>query len=223
MVAFDAMETVFHADPYPTYKHLRDEVPAFWYPEMGFWLLTRYADVAGAVRDPELFSHESFWDEPVSRHDRTDEQQAHVVNSFSRIMMYRDGAEHARMRRQSNRTFAPRQISESLASVERICRTLLEDCRNKGTFDYAQDFAFILPSLVIADYLGIPTKDRSEIRELADRFSVVFEHFLPETDRAEMLVGTVTPTSLEERPTVARLHPPAGHVEPRRLNPHHSN
>jgi cytochrome P450 len=191
MVAFDAMETAFHADPYPTYKHLRDAVPAFWYPEMGFWLLTRYADVAAAVRDPDSFSHESFWDEPVSRHDRADERQAHVVNSFSRIMMYRDGAEHARMRRQSNRTFAPRQISESLASVERICRTLLEDCRSKGTFDYAHDFAFVLPSLVIADYLGIPTKDRSEIRELADRFSVVFEHFLPETDRAEMLVGTV--------------------------------
>lgn len=45
--------------------------------------------------------------------------------------------------------------------------------------------------MVIADYLGIPTKDRSEIRELADRFSLVFEHFWPETQRAEMLVGTV--------------------------------
>jgi hypothetical protein len=27
-----------------------------WYPEMGFWLMTRYADVAGALRDPGTFS-----------------------------------------------------------------------------------------------------------------------------------------------------------------------
>jgi cytochrome P450 len=188
MSDFDATNSSFHADPYPGYAQLRSHSPVLWYPEMGFWLMTRYADVASALRDPGTFSHESFWDEPVSRHDPDDPRQAYVVQSFSKILMYKDGETHGRMRRQGGKSFAPRVIKDRRAGVERICRALLENCRAKGSFDYAQDFAMILPSMVVADYLGIPAQDREEIRELADRFSVIFEPFLGDGERRDMLV-----------------------------------
>lgn len=208
MSTFDAMEAGFHADPYPTYRQLRDNAPVLWYPEMGFWLLTRYEDVAAAIRNPELFSHESFWDEPVSHHDASDQRQAHVVNSFSQMMMYRDGDVHARMRRQAKHTFAPKQIKRSRESIERICRALLEGCREQGTFNYARDFAMLLPSLVIADYMGIPMADREEIRELVDRFSIVFEPLLPEEDRRAMLIDTVALCDYLDELIVARRKDP---------------
>ena len=208
MTTFNAMETDFHENPYPTYAKMREETPVFWYPEMGYWLILTYVDVAEAVRNPSLFSHEQFWDEPVSNHEPNDEQQAHVVDSFSHIMMYKDGDEHARMRRQSNKTFAPKQVAASQDAVTRICRTLLEDCRAKGTFDFAQDFANLLPSLVVADYLGIPVRDRAEIRELADRFSVIFEPFLAEDARRDMLLGSVALCDYLDELIVARRREP---------------
>ncbi len=44
-----------HDDPYETYRRLRDEAPAWWNEELEFWVLSRFADVSDAFRDPELF------------------------------------------------------------------------------------------------------------------------------------------------------------------------
>ena len=191
MPDFDAQDSEFHADPYPMYSQLRAHAPVLWYEDMGFWLLTRYRDVAAAIKNPRIFSHESFQAEPVSRHDPADSRQAYVVDSFSNIMMYKDGEAHARMRRQSNRTFTPGEVGARRAFIERLCQDLLEQCRDEGSFDYAQRFAIALPSMVIADYLGVAPEDRDEIRELADQFSVVFEPFLSEHERTQMLLGSV--------------------------------
>ncbi|CAN5671589.1 hypothetical protein BH09ACT8_BH09ACT8_39650 [soil metagenome] len=191
MTDFDAQDSEFHAEPYPMYAELRAHAPVFWYEDMGFWLLTRYRDVAAAVKNPRIFSHESFQAEPVSRHDPADSRQALVVDSFSKIMLYKDGEAHARMRRQSNRTFTPGEVGARRSFIEHICRDLLQQCREEGSFDYAQQFATVVPSMVIADYLGVAPKDRDEIRELADKFSVIFEPFLSEQDRTQMLLGSV--------------------------------
>ena len=50
---FNPMDPAFVADPYPTYRRLRAEDPVHQSP-LGFWVLTRYEDVAAALRDPRL-------------------------------------------------------------------------------------------------------------------------------------------------------------------------
>src|SRR5438876_11013410 len=49
-VLFNPMDPEFLADPYPTYHRLRAEDPVHRTP-MGFWILTRYDDVATVLRD----------------------------------------------------------------------------------------------------------------------------------------------------------------------------
>ena len=34
-----------HDDPYVTYQQLRDEAPAWWNPELKFWVLSRMPDI----------------------------------------------------------------------------------------------------------------------------------------------------------------------------------
>ena len=43
----------FFADPYPTYEELRAK-PVRWEEELNGWLLTGYAEVAGALADPRV-------------------------------------------------------------------------------------------------------------------------------------------------------------------------
>ncbi|MHA3020618.1 cytochrome P450 [Mycobacterium sp. BMJ-28] len=173
--------------PYEFYAGLREHAPVFYYEPIGAWVITKYADVVWALKHPAVFSHESFWDEPVSRHDRSNRHQAHIVDTFSNIMMYKDGEAHAKMRQLHGRTFAPPQVRSRRAQVEQICRSLLTAGRGKGSFDFVHDFAAPLPSMVVADYLGIPAADREWMLGLADRFSVIFEPALEGQARSDML------------------------------------
>ncbi len=38
-------------DPYPVYRRLRDEAPVYRDPENRWWVLSRFDDVSGALRD----------------------------------------------------------------------------------------------------------------------------------------------------------------------------
>ncbi|RPI87133.1 MAG: cytochrome P450, partial [Chloroflexi bacterium] len=42
------------ANPYPFYAQLRSADPVHWDEELGFWVLTRYADIASVYQDPRF-------------------------------------------------------------------------------------------------------------------------------------------------------------------------
>ncbi|MFV3076104.1 cytochrome P450 [Niveispirillum fermenti] len=56
MFMFDPADPAFIADPYPTYRRLRDEAPVYQDPDSGLWLITRYSGVERAVTDYPVFS-----------------------------------------------------------------------------------------------------------------------------------------------------------------------
>src|SRR6266567_4958137 len=50
-LALDPYDYGFHEDPYPLYRRLRAEAPLYHNPELGFWALSRHADVTAGFRD----------------------------------------------------------------------------------------------------------------------------------------------------------------------------
>ena len=66
----DILSPEFVDDPYPFHRVLRDHYPALWHEATQSWLLSRYADVAGAFRNPAFSSRNYDWQlEPI--HGRT--------------------------------------------------------------------------------------------------------------------------------------------------------
>ena len=54
-VEFNPLSSDFFDDPYDTYRRLRDEAPVYCNERMGFYALSRFADVLRAHRDWETF------------------------------------------------------------------------------------------------------------------------------------------------------------------------
>src|SRR5262245_16407984 len=54
---FSPLSQDFFDDPYETYRWLRDEAPCYHNDELGFWALSRFADVVTAHRDWKAFSN----------------------------------------------------------------------------------------------------------------------------------------------------------------------
>ena len=56
MFSFDPYSSAVDADPFPFSNTLRDEHPCYWSREANMWILSRYADIFGALGDWQTYS-----------------------------------------------------------------------------------------------------------------------------------------------------------------------
>src|SRR6266545_3177988 len=81
----------FRDDPYPVYQWLRDAAAVHETP-YGVWLLTRHADVAAVVRDPQLSN------DPANGAFADERAATGRVEADEGVMLFLDPPDHTRMR-----------------------------------------------------------------------------------------------------------------------------
>jgi cytochrome P450 len=160
VVEYDPYAYRVHEDPYPIYRALRDQAPAYRNEALGFWALSRHADVLAAFKDVETFS---------SRHGVSLDRDAFHENARATMsFLAMDPPRHTRMRALVSRGFTPRRVAELEPRIRAIAREHLEACAGRGGCDFIADFAGKLPMDVISELLGVPAADRATLREWAD-------------------------------------------------------
>ncbi|MFI6870727.1 cytochrome P450 [Nocardia sp. NPDC050406] len=157
---FDPYDYAVHEDPYPLYQRLRTEAPLYHNPDLGFWALSRHADVAAGFRDNIRLSSAN----GVSLDPAAWGPHAHRTMSFLAM----DDPEHLRLRKLVYQGFTPRRVSEMRDRIREITLRHLEPALVRGDFDWIDDVAGKLPMDVISELLGVPEADRAEIRRMAD-------------------------------------------------------
>ena len=153
-VMFDPYAYETHEDPYPTYRALRDEAPAYVDEARGFWALSRHEDVRAAIDDWHTFS---------STGGITLERDA---GSVQPMLIEMDPPRHTELRALVSRSFTPRRVAEMEEPTRALARSLLTDAGS--SFDAIGDFAGKLPMAVISTMLGIPPADQDAVREWSD-------------------------------------------------------
>jgi cytochrome P450 len=156
VAAYDPYSYRIHADPYPTYAWMREHAPLYRNEERDFWALSRYGDVSAALRDPDLFSSRN----GISLEPDLWGPQA-VETSFLLAM---DAPDHALLRRLARAVLMPRWVEALEPRVRELTRSLLAEVLERPVFDFAADFAAVLPSEVMGELIGIPAADRAWIR-----------------------------------------------------------
>ncbi|BBX00385.1 cytochrome [Mycolicibacterium moriokaense] len=163
-VTLDPYNYDFHEDPYPYYKRLRDEAPLYRNDELGFWAVSRHADVHKGFRNSVTLSNKFGVSlDPASR-------GPHASKTMSFLAM--DDPDHLRLRTLVSKGFTPRRIRELEPRVTEIAvehlDSMLEIARDTGTVDYVDEFAGKLPMDVISELMGVPKSDRAQVRAWAD-------------------------------------------------------
>lgn len=159
-VSYSPFDYAVHEDPYPFYARLREEAPLYRNDDLGFWALSRHADVSAAFRDHATFSSTN----GVSLEPSAWGPHAHRTMSFLAL----DPPRHTRMRALVSKGFTPRRVNELADGILALTRRHLEPALDKGEFDFVSDFAGLLPMDVISQMMGVPEADRTEVRRLAD-------------------------------------------------------
>jgi cytochrome P450 len=156
-LAWDPFNTAYKSEPHAIWRRLRDEAPLYRNDQYDFWAVSRFGDVMAAHLDPRTFSSahgtvlETMTEEPPAP-----------------MMIFMDQPDHTRLRRLVSRAFTPRRVADLEPQIRQLCGTLLDAQRDRGGFDYVQDFGAIVPATVIAMLLGVPDDDRRELRENID-------------------------------------------------------
>ena len=157
---YDPYSHELHDNPYPVYRTLRDEHPLYYCEARDIWVLSRFEDVWEAVHDQASFSSAQGVFPGMGEYNP--EQMLPVM-----IMM--DPPRHTQLRRLVNRAFTRRRIADREPAIRGIARGLVEALADAGTGDLVEDLAKPLPSIVIADLLGVPREDRKAFRQWSDQ------------------------------------------------------
>jgi cytochrome P450 len=152
---YDPFSYELDHDPYPTYRWMRDQAPAYYNERLDFWAFTRFEDNHRAFVDPVTYS---------SNHGTSLEFMEHAKPDTS-LMIWMDPPRHTRYRKLVSKAFTPARIGELEPMIRRIACEYLDSVVGRPRFDVVTDFTARLPMDVISTMLGIPEADRLMVQQ----------------------------------------------------------
>ncbi len=176
-IDFNPLAPAVIANPFPHYKELRDKAPVVWMEALQAWAVSRYADVEFALRNPQLFSSSLFT-----------EQALGDLNHVPEVpwLLDMNPPAHTRLRKLANKGFLKRRIRALEPHVKAIATRLVGDLRERSETDLVASFSGPLPTIVIAEMLGVDPGRRADFKNWSD----------------DVVVATARPTDPAERARV---------------------
>jgi cytochrome P450 len=170
----DGLLPTYAANPYELYRRLREADPVYWDERVNSWVLTRYADVAPALRDAR-FSASGFMEDIGWIPDEMRPMLEPPIRALTRQMLFMDPPDHTRLRGLVAKAFTPRVVEGLRPAIKQIASELLDNARAKGYMELIRDFAFPLPAIVIATMLGVPPEDRDQLNAWSESFGALLD------------------------------------------------
>lgn len=148
-------------DLQPVWELLRSRQPVFWHPpksrDLGFWVISRHADVAAVYRDTASFSS--------AKGNVLDVLLDGGDSAAGRMVSVSDGQYHGAIRSLLMKGFTPESLAGVARRVEAAVRRLVADAVDRGHCDFAKEIAAAIPLQAICDLLGVSEEDRRFILE----------------------------------------------------------
>ncbi|MGD9934178.1 MAG: cytochrome P450 [Dehalococcoidia bacterium] len=157
-------------DPYPLYAQLRESAPVYVEPQFGTYVLTRFDDVYGALKDHATFSSARGIAPGLSD-----------SGAIMATMITSDPPRHTRLRALVNSAFTPRMIGRIEPWMRQVVGELLAGIEDDT--DIVESLTYPLPVMVIARLLGIPESDHAQFKVWSDAVVGVTDFGVADTAR----------------------------------------
>ena len=142
------------ADPGAAYQELLARCPVHRYDgyDPPFYSFSRYEDVQEALRDIRTYS-------------------SHYGQGPNMVVpgsMQSDPPQHTFFRRLVQQAFTPRAIADLGPRLEALVAGLIDEIADGGEGDLHEAVAYPLPTIVIAQLMGVPEEDRADFKRWSD-------------------------------------------------------
>ncbi|MCY1009283.1 cytochrome P450 [Nannocystis pusilla] len=173
-IVFDPSDLGFIADPYPTYRRLREQAPVYRWEPARIWVVSRYHDVVTVLRDRRFSLDDAHWEfaAPPPAGAQPTAYQHLMKNSLFRL----PEVDHQRIRRLVAPAMSPRTLVGLQRDVDAVVGDALARLAGRDDVDLAREFSERIPLRVIGRMLQIPERHEETFRRfglaLIDSISV---------------------------------------------------
>lgn len=158
--------------PASYFTKLRETNPVYWNARWRGWIVTGYDEVTAGYRDAARLSSDRFAG-PFGAEVRGQGENQQLLSFLSKFFVWKDPPYHTRVRSLVFKGFTPKSVEKIRLRVQELIRELIEPLRGKESVNFLADFAFHLPVIVIAEFLGFPPEARYDVRHWSDDLSAV--------------------------------------------------
>jgi cytochrome P450 len=153
---FDSAE--FQADPFPLYKRLRDNHPAYHDRFHNRWIVSRYWDVDACFQDSESFDRATY--KPDGDYDFGSN---HIFGP--NILEYGNSGQHRRLRNIIAGQFVGQKLVDFMPMIDQISQEVIAKFIDAGECELVTQFSSQVPIRVISNMLGLPREDEDTFVE----------------------------------------------------------
>ena len=158
-LSYDPYDIEINADPYPTFRRLREEAPLYHNEQHDFFAVSRFDDVQRGFGDRQTY---------ISGRGGILELIRSGIEMPPGVLIFEDPPVHTVHRALLSRVFTPRKMQALEPQVRQFCARSLDRLVGAGGFDFVRDLGAEMPMRVIGMLLGIPEADQETIRDQSD-------------------------------------------------------
>lgn len=175
---FLALNEALLRNPYPFFEQLRAAGRPVREPDHGVFLVGNYAHVVDVLRQPEVFSSVLVATAPyVDLPCPVDGLAAwRAAQPYGDKILSNDPPDHTRHKKLINRFFTPRRVADLEPWIRVTTDEIIDAFIGRGSVEFVNEFAHMLPRLVVGALIGVPAADNERFKEFfGDRLRLMAE------------------------------------------------
>jgi len=148
-------------NPFPTFKRLRDEHPAYYLEEFNCWFISRFEDIWKLETDQRNFD---------SKPGTTTTHLLTRQTPSAPNLTFYDGREHNKVRSFFNPFFLPKHLKTLEANIHHFAADALDNVIETGKADAVHDLGGYVSTRVACSLIGIPLEDADMVMDWVNGF-----------------------------------------------------
>jgi cytochrome P450 len=185
----------FLQDPYPIYQRFLEEGQIHYVDwGTGIWAMFGYADCCSILKDSRLSAKRSgalLLALPAERRA----EFAELARMLGLWMLFIDAPEHSRLRKLTNKGFAPAVVESLRPQIAEIVDRMLEPLRHASEAELMHEIAHPLPVRVIAEMLGLSGSGQDRLVQWSDAIATFMgnpRRTLEQIHAAQLAIAALT-------------------------------
>jgi cytochrome P450 len=181
-IALTTLDPVFRDNPHVYLDRLREEDPVHRDTQLNRYVLTRFEHVAEILRDRSMSA------DPRKANEGTFHRIIFQFDeNFEPSMLTLDDPDHRRIRGLVTQAFNQRAVDAMRPRIKELTNQLLERVVDRPEFDLVDALAAPLPTIVIAEMLGVDPAEQAQFKEWSDTVAVSFNPMMSDDDKRQLV------------------------------------